>query len=235
MSKMSWGDVKDASGPGTNTNRTESAIAELQEGPNFFRVISEDFYGILMYYAWNRFQKSSDAFDADEIKCPLSKEKDERGIPYRARPYYLFKVIDRRAGKIKILRVGRQVAQMMKSFATSENWGPLTNYDICIQKNSKGAKSLYYMVMPMPKELSKEDKELIANDTLDIEKYSKPANVEWVQKFIAQHKGGAEAPAKTSNKPQPAAKPAAPKKPEPEVTDDFTEESGSVDDDFENL
>lgn len=241
MSKaIDWKDVKDnaPSGGAGGGRRGESPYAELQEGANYFRVVSQKFYGTLMYYAWGRFQKSADEYGSDESICPLGQEKDEKGQFFKARPYYLFKAIERSTGKLKILRVGRQLAQMMKTYATSESWGPLANYDICITKGPKGAQPLYMVAPIPPKPLSEEDKELIANDTIDLEKHAAPTQVKWVQKFIDDHHGARRPPQEKAAAPTPRAparKPAAEPAPAPQVSNDFSDESGSLDDDFENI
>lgn len=223
MSVVSWDDIKEipVSGQSNFSGEKEQVYAELKEGSNFFRIIEEQVRCVLMYYAFGRFQKSSDEFGSSEETCPLSKEKDEKGIYYKARPYYLFKAIDRQAGKVKILRVGRQVANNMKACATDKKWGPLIGYDINIRKGARGQQPLY-IVMPDPKsDLSEEDKEMIAGDMLKLEKYDKPAMREWVDKFIKDRKEAMNKSVKTGSVRSPVkeeiiAQPA-------EVTDEFSD------------
>lgn len=235
MSKLSWDDIKETPPPsGGKREGGESPYVELKDGANYIRVVDDKtFYAVLMYYAYGRFQKSADEFGSSG-NCPLANEVDEKGDNYRARPYFLFKVIDRSKDKLKVLRVGKQVLDMMKIQAKKPNWGPLTGYDLCITKRKKGENPLY-LVAPEPKApLSEEDEMLIKNDNINLEALSKPAKVEWVQKFIDEHKAGAQRSRSGNSKENTssnvrsgsnnnAQKPRTPpaKAVEPEVSDDF--------------
>lgn len=239
MAKLNWSDFK---GPQKNfkgQGSGESIYANMAEGNNYYRVISNEFYGSLVYFAWKKYQRSADEYGSSESICPLAQEKDEDGEYFRARPNFLFKVIERSSGKVKVLRVPRQVANMMRTYATSSDWGPLTGYDICIEKGARGSNPLYMVKAIPPKPLSAEDQELIANDTLDLAKAAQPAKVDWVKEFIKRNKpqtGQSSQPARASGS---AKTQAAPKQEAPQtaVDNDFelNESAGAPDDDFDSL
>jgi hypothetical protein len=243
MSKLQFKDIKETGTPGHKRDPGDPSIyIPLEEGSNYVRIAEEDFCGVMMYYAYGRFQKSADPYGAAESICPLAKERDEKGDFYKARPYFLFKAFDRRTGKIGILRVGKQLTLLMKKRAAHKSLGPLTQYDICIEKGPKGAQPLYD-VIPEPKTpFTDEELAMIAADKIDLEQAAKPAKVEWVNEFIEKNKANAQktrgnAPAATTEKPRNTSTKRAPKE-EPEVNNEFvgkTEVSNEFDDDFENI
>lgn len=241
MSKIEWDDIKEiqTQNSGGDTNK-ESVYAELKEGANHFRIASDEKHVTMVYFAWGRFMKSADELGAENPVCPLAKEKDEKNNYFRARPYYLFKVIERRSKKLRVLRVGRQVAHNIKMFATQEGWGSPTNYDINIQKGPRGSQPLYIVIPSAPKPMSAEDKELVANDAIDLAKHAKPSKVEWVQDFITKFKPGAKettttATASATAKTKPQTQKTAPAVKEPEVSNDFEDPSNEIDAEFENI
>lgn len=90
---------------------------------------------------------------ADESTCPICKLG---GKDNRAKPHWLFKVVDRtesaKEGKpvIKVLDCGSQVLTAISDLNRDANWGKVSGYDITIKRGPKGRNPLY-TVHPCPK------------------------------------------------------------------------------------
>lgn len=240
MSKIAWKDVKgEANRSNTGGRRDEGSIyADIDEGSNYYRVINDDIFACKVYWAWGKYQKSSDPWEATESTCALSKEKDDKGVFFKPRPYYYLEVIERKSGKVKCLRIPKAVATTLNTnYINDKHWGSLTKYDICIVKGDKNSNPLYKVSAVPPTPLSVEDEELVKQSTINLDKVSQPATPEKVKEFIDNHynpsKNTSSAPQKSSAPQRPSA-PVASKKPEPEVSNEF-EDSSSSNDEFENL
>jgi hypothetical protein len=222
MSKISWNDIPEPKAGGNNSDQ-KSVFATLEVGSNFFRIATNEMHRVMMYWAMGKMIKSADRYGTrqDDRVCPLAKEKDDKGKNYRARPYYLFKAIERSSGEVKVLRVSEQVAQALKEYATSDEWGDLTQYDIKIVRRPKGTNPLYLVQAQPPKPITTEEQALVEGSNIDLEKFARPAKVETIEKFIQERKGK-----------KPAAK-TVEQKPKEEVNTTFDGGSNDDDDNFE--
>lgn len=236
MTALTWDDIPDPRTKGSSGPRGESVIADIEVGSNFFRIVDNQFERTLIYWAFGGMQKSADEFDTrfEDRICPLTKELDEKGEPYRPRPYYLFKALDRRSGQIKILRVSQQVAQNLKELAKSGSWGDLTRYDVNITRRPKGTNPLYLVMPSPPTELTAEEKALVAASELNLKNLARPAKVEWVQKFIDDRKNGKRSAQPSTGAERPAAS-RAPAKPAPVVDNDFSLGTDDFNVDIDNI
>lgn len=134
-----------------------------------------------------------------------------------AKPRWLVGVIDRASGSYKILDMGWQVFQQIRTHAKNAKLGDPQKYDINIFVNPKGGPSGYYTVQTYSKEpLSAEDQAI--KDTADLEDLKRrvqPPTPAKVQEKLDKIFGDAPAPAAG----KPAAKASA-KVPTVSMTDD---------------
>jgi hypothetical protein len=90
---------------------------------------------------------------ADDSTCPVCKLG---GKDNRAKPHWLFKVIDRTESAkekkpvIKVLDCGNQILTAISDLNRDPNWGKVSQYDVTIKRGPKGRNPLY-TVHPCPK------------------------------------------------------------------------------------
>lgn len=156
MSNFTFGEVNwdsaDTSTPGQGGPRIPFLVMK-DPGSYQIRIVSKPFQ---YYHHWvndiSGAQKKVNC-TADESTCPVCKMG---GKENRAKPHWLFKVLDRtestKEGKpvVKVLDCGNQILTAISDLNRDPNWGKVSAYDITIKRGPKGRNPLY-TVHPCPK------------------------------------------------------------------------------------
>lgn len=123
----------------------------------------------------------------------LVKRLEDAGFKRQAR--WFIKVLDRADGQFKLLEIGSQIYKGIKDLVQSEEWGPVTSYDITIARGAPGKQPLY-SVMPCAKApLDASVKEALTafNDRVDLSKLTQPADPDEVRKLLGWKDTGSKA------------------------------------------
>ncbi len=132
-----------------------------------------------------------------KINCPVSdlalvKKLTDAGFKKQAR--WMIKVLDRTDGQFKILEIGSQIYSAVKNLVQDSDWGPITGYDVSIDRGSPGSQPLY-RVTPRPKSaLEAEYKSafLAFNERVDLNKFIQPADPAEVRKEMGWDSSGSK-------------------------------------------
>lgn len=170
MSGMVFGEVDwNAADSGT----TKSNFMRLEEGENTVRVMGNP---VQFYIHWVVAPDGSRRKLNSPVDNPeLVRRLEDSGFKRQAR--WLVKVLDRTDDEFRVLEVGPQIYNGIKSLYNNSRWGKVTQYDLTINKGPKGTQPLYG-VTPNPKEaLSSDfkDKFVQFNDRVDLEKVIAPS------------------------------------------------------------
>lgn len=156
MSNFTFGEVNwdsaDTSTPGQGGPRIPFLVMK-DPGSYQIRIVSKPFQ---YYHHWvndvSGAQKKVNC-TADESTCPVCRLG---GKENRAKPHWLFKVLDRtdsaKEGKpvVKVLDCGNQILTAISDLNRDVNWGKVSAYDITIKRGPRGRNPLY-TVHPCPK------------------------------------------------------------------------------------
>jgi hypothetical protein len=196
--EIDWnsGDVSDGSGGGQSL---KSDFMRLDVGKARVRVMGNP---VQFYIHW------LDTPDGKKrkVNSPISDQKLVRKLEdagFKRRPRWLIKVLDRATNEFKLLEIGSQIYNGIKTLYLDEDWGPVTGYDITIERGTPGTQPLY-RVTPRPKsplEASFKDDFQKFNDRVDMNKLTQPASPDSVREVMGWGEGGgASAPASTKAK-----------------------------------
>jgi hypothetical protein len=149
-----------------------SDFMKLVEGENTVRIMGNP---VQFYIHWLDIpgggkRKVNSPFEDTE----LVRRLEDSGFKRQAR--WLVKVLDRRDNNFKLLDVGPQIYNGIKSLYNNARWGKVTQYDITITKAPKGTQPLYG-VTPNPKEAipaDLKDKFMSFNERVNLEKIIAP-------------------------------------------------------------
>jgi hypothetical protein len=116
-----------------------------------------------------------------KVNSPVSEPGLVRRLEdagFKRRPRWLVKVLDREDGQFKLLEIGSQIYNGIKNLYLDEDWGPVTQYDVTVDRGAPGQQPLY-RVTPRPK--SALESEFQApfqefNDRIDMTKLTQPAD-----------------------------------------------------------
>jgi hypothetical protein len=156
----------------------KSDFARLVEGENVVRVMGNP---VQFYIHW----VTTPAGAKSKINSPanhpeLVRRLEDSGFKRQAR--WLVKILDRNDDTFKLLEIGPQIYNSIKSLYNNSKWGKVTGYDISINRGPKGQQPLY-SVTPNPKEpLSSDFKSKFVdfNDRVNLEKLISPSTPEAV-------------------------------------------------------
>jgi hypothetical protein len=170
MADMVFGEVDWNS---ADSGTTKSNFMRLEEGENLVRVMGNP---VQFYIHWvvtpdGSRRKLNSPVDSPE----LVRRLEDSGFKRQAR--WLVKVLDRTDDEFRVLEVGPQIYNGIKSLYNNSRWGKVTQYDLSINKGPKGTQPLYG-VTPNPKEALSSDfksKFVEFNDRVDVEKVITPA------------------------------------------------------------
>jgi hypothetical protein len=170
MSDMVFGEVDWNS---ADSGTTKSNFMRLEEGENLVRVMGNP---VQFYIHWVVTPDGSRRKVNSPVDSPeLIRRLEDSGFKRQAR--WLVKVLDRTDDEFRVLEVGPQIYNGIKSLYNNSRWGKVTQYDLSINKGPKGTQPLYG-VTPNPKEaLSGEFKTKFVefNDRVDVDKVITPA------------------------------------------------------------
>jgi len=130
----------------------------LIEGNNKIRIVSEfEDYGT----HYDKVNNKSVVCVGKENMCEFCQRGD------KPRVQFLGWAIDRKDGKVKLLRVGYKIFKVLGELAQDEDYKfeELPPYDINIKRSGQGLDTTY-TVLPLPKrELTEEEKEVVEKET----------------------------------------------------------------------
>jgi len=170
MSDMVFGEVDWNS---ADSGTTKSNFMRLEEGENLVRIMGNP---VQFYIHWVVTPDGSRRKVNSPVDSPeLVRRLEDSGFKRQAR--WLVKVLDRSDDEFRVLEVGPQIYNGIKSLYNNSRWGKVTQYDLSINKGPKGTQPLYG-VTPNPKEALSGDfktKFVEFNDRVDVDKVITPA------------------------------------------------------------
>ncbi len=194
--EIDWnsGDVSDGSGG----QSLKSDFMRIDVGKSRVRVMGNP---VQFYIHW------LDTPDGKKrkVNSPISDQKLVRKLEdtgFKRRPRWLIKVLDRATNEFKLLEIGSQIYNGIKTLYLDEDWGPVTGYDITIERGTPGTQPLY-RVTPRPKSpLEGTFKEAFQkfNDRVDMSKLTQPASPDSVREVMGWGEGDASATSATKAK-----------------------------------
>lgn len=193
--EIDWnsGDVSDGGG-----QSLKSDFMKLDVGKSRVRVMGNP---VQFYIHW------LDTPDGKKrkVNSPISDPKLVRKLEdagFKRRPRWLIKVLDRATSEFKLLEIGSQIYNGIKTLYLDEDWGPVTAYDITIERGTPGTQPLY-RVTPRPKsqlEGTFKDSFQKFNDRVDINKLTQPTSADTVREIMGWSEGDAAAKPKAEAK-----------------------------------
>jgi hypothetical protein len=143
-----------------------SNYLKLEEGQNKFRVVSSAVVG---YEYWTNGNKPVRLKNYPETKPADVRLADDNS--YVIKHFWAFIVLDRKDAKVKILELTQgSIMRAIEDLVVNEDWGDPKQYDITISRTGSGMETRY-TVQPSPhKELTAEEKSLVARMEIDLEK-----------------------------------------------------------------
>ena len=179
MSKIVFGEVDWNSG---DTGAPKNDYMRLEEGENVVRVMGNP---TQFYIHWLTTQDGSKKKIVSPIdSMALVGRLEDAGFKRQTR--WIVKVLDRNDDSFKVLEVGSQIYNGIRSLFNNPKWGKVTDYDISIMRGPKGSQPLY-SVQPNPKEkIDPALKGKFAQFTsrVDISKMTKPAETQTVCELL---------------------------------------------------
>ena len=175
MGNMVFGEVDWNS---ADSEQQKSDFARLKDGENIVRVMGNP---VQFYIHW--------VTGADGVKAKINspaehpelvRRLEDSGFKRQAR--WFIKILDRTDEEFRLLEVGPQIYNGVKSLYNNSRWGKVTAYDITINRGPKGQQPLY-SVTPNPKEALSSDfksKFVDFNDRVNLDKLISPATPEAV-------------------------------------------------------
>lgn len=193
MSKVVFGEIDWNDGDAGGGSRA-SDFMKLEAGKSRVRVLGNP---VQFYVHWIETPDGQKRKVNSPIGDPkLVKQLIDQGFKRQAR--WLVKVLDRADGGVKLLEIGSQIYNGIKTLVQDEEWGPVTSYDITIKRGSPGQQPLY-QVSPCPKSpLDPDAKAALQafNDRVDLTKMTQPADPDKVREDL----GWSEKPAAAAGK-----------------------------------
>jgi hypothetical protein len=175
MSNMVFGEVD---WNAADSSASKSDFMRTEEGENTVRVMGNP---VQFYIHWITGSDGSKAKINSPANNPeLVSRLEDAGFRRQAR--WLIKVLDRSDDTFRLLEVGPQIYNGVKSLFNNSRWGKVTAYDITINRAKPGTQPLY-SVTPNPKEsLSSDFKSRFMefNDRVNLEKIISPSTAEEV-------------------------------------------------------
>jgi len=199
MSEVVFGEVDWNAGDVNDGGKTPggSDFLRLEQGRTKVRIMGNP---VQFYIHW------VDTPDGKKrkVNSPISEPKlvrklDDAGFKRRAR--WIIKVLDRASGDFKLLEIGAQIYNGIKALYADEDWGPVTAYDVTIERGSPGQQPLYRVtpVRPSPLEASYKEAYLQFNDRIDLTKLTQPADPADVRELMHWQDGGSASAESTAS------------------------------------
>lgn len=200
MSDLKFGavDWNEGDAGSSGRERAEVPFLRLTQGKNKVRIMSNP---LQTYIHWTENSEGRRRPFVSPVEDPaLVQQLEDAGFS-RKRSWYL-KVLDRSDGQFKVLQIGPQIYNNIKGLYNDEDWGPVTKYDITINRGPKGSQPLY-TVLPSNKN-PLEDHYMEAWETFqdevgDLERFTQPAKPEWVREFLGWVEDGSVSQASSND------------------------------------
>ena len=190
MADLTFGEVDWNNGDAGNTggDRPEVPFLRLSQGKNKVRIMSNP---LQTYIHWVENTEGKRRPFGSPIEDPaLVQQLEDAGFA-RKRSWYL-KVLDRMDGEFKVLQIGPQIYNGIKGLYNDEDWGPVTKYDITINRGPKGSQPLY-SVLPSNKNPLEDNFvgswEAFEEVYGDLSRLTQPAKPERVREFMGWEEG----------------------------------------------
>jgi hypothetical protein len=151
-----------------------SDFMRLSEGENVVRVMGNptQYFVHWVTTADGSTKKINSPIDDSDLVRRLEDEG------YRRQARWIVKVLDRTDDTFKLLEIGSQIYNGIRSLFNHPKWGKVTQYDLSVNRGPKGSQPLYN-VTPNPKEsldASLKDSYVEFNDRVNLEKLISPAD-----------------------------------------------------------
>ena len=176
MGNMVFGEVDWNSADSESSQKSD--FARLTDGENIVRIMGNP---VQFYIHWVTTSDGAKSKINSPANHPeLVRRLEDSGFKKQAR--WFVKVLDRTDDEFRLLEIGPQIYNSIKSLYNNSRWGKVTAYDVTINKGPKGQQPLY-SVTPNPKEsLSAEFKTKFVefNDRVNLEKLTSPSSAEAV-------------------------------------------------------
>lgn len=182
--EVDWNDA-DAGGSGSKTD-----FMKLAQGDNVVRVMGSP---IKFYVNWIDDVNGKRRKVNTPIEDPALVERLEEADFKRSTRWFL-KVLDRSDSTFKLLEVGPQIFRGIRDLVQNKKWGPVTGYDVTINRGPKGQNPLY-KVYPDPKEpLEQKFQEAWKefNSNLNIERLITPSDPKTVYELLGWSPSGGD-------------------------------------------
>ncbi len=123
--------------------------------------------------------------------CPICEamEKDEKKAQnWRPRTQYLAVALNRKDGKVGVLKKGKTVFAPLTSYNEDPDWGDVRKYDVKIMKSGEGLATTY-QVIPVPQksetaELTNEEKARVMDFDVNLDQMTTPLPYEKIVEKI---------------------------------------------------
>ncbi len=176
MGNMVFGEVDWNSADSESSQKSD--FARLTEGENIVRVMGNP---VQFYIHWVTGPDGTKGKINSPANHPeLVRRLEDSGFKRQAR--WFVKILDRTDDEFRLLEIGPQIYNGIKSLYNNSRWGKVTAYDITVNRGPKGQQPLY-SVTPNPKEALSSDfksKFVEFNDRVNLEKLITPATSEAV-------------------------------------------------------
>lgn len=190
MSDITYGEIDWNSGD-TGGGGGKTQFMRLEQGTATVRIMGNPHQ---YYIHWIDMPDGS----RKKLNCPIGDAdllKRLEGAGHSRKPRWLVKVLDREDNTFKLLEIGSQIYNGIRSLFNNPKWGKVTEYDIDITRGKPGTNPLY-SVTPNPKEkldASFKQAYLDFDSSVNIDMITKPATAEEVNRVL-----GSEAPSTQS-------------------------------------
>ena len=176
MGNMVFGEVDWNAADSESSQKSD--FVRLAEGENVVRVMGNP---VQFYIHWvTTGDGAKSKINSPANNPELVRRLEDSGFKRQAR--WLIKVLDRTDEEFRLLEVGPQIYNAIKSLYNNSKWGKVTAYDLSINRGPKGQQPLY-SVTPNPKEALSGDfkgKFVDFNDRINLEKLISPSTAEAV-------------------------------------------------------
>ncbi len=187
MSDITFGEIDWNSGD-TGSGGAKTQFMRLEQGTSTVRVMGNPHQ---YYIHWIEMPDGS----RKKLNCPvgdsdLLKRLEDAG--HKRKPRWLIKVLDREDNTFKLLEIGSQIYNGVRSLFNNPKWGKVTEYDIDITRGKPGTNPLY-SVTPNPKEkldASFKQAYLEFDNSVNIDTITKPATAEEVNRILGADTSG---------------------------------------------
>lgn len=175
--EINWndGDVFEGGGGGSK----KSDFMKLEQGKSRVRVMGNP---VQYYVHWVDLPDGKKRKYNSPVGDPkLVKQLTDAGFKRQAR--WIVKVLDRADNQFKLLEIGSQVFSGIKALYSDSDWGPVTAYDLTIDRGAPGQQPLY-RVTPRPKSPLEDSVKQAYRDfeqRVDVSKMTQPEDPEKIR------------------------------------------------------